>query len=252
MPEQTGYARGMPCWADIGSPDIGVCSRFYGGLFGWDIRPDEDSAYSIAYLHGRAVAGMCPAAAEGRPWWTTYVAVRDADAAVKIAVDEGASLLSGPADAFVRGRTALLADPAGAVFAVWQAGVFPGAELVNEPGALCWNELAVRDVPGATGFYGALFGWESRTSPFGGTSSYTEFFVGDQVVAGMVQMNEVWPPEIPAHWMVYFTVADCDAAAARVAELGGVVSIPPFDTGAGRVAVVDDPHGAVFSVIELT
>jgi hypothetical protein len=243
----------MPCWADIGTPDMDVCSRFYGELFGWDVRPaDEDSGYSIAYLGGRAVAGMGPAAAGGRPWWTSYVAVRDADAAVKVALDAGGRLLSGPSDAFVRGRTALLADPAGAVFAVWQAGVFPGAELVDEPGALCWNELAARDVRRATGFYGELFGWESRTSPFPGGTTYTEFLVAGQVVAGMVRMNEEWPPEIPAHWMVYFAVADCDAASARVAELGGIVSIPPFDTAAGRIAVVDDPHGAVFSVIALT
>ncbi len=253
MPERHCYIGGEPCWADMGSPDLEVARRFYGGLFGWEIRSaDHESGYCLAYLRGRAVAGLGLAASPGSSWWTTYLSVPDTDRVVRAALDAGASLLGGPVDVHVpgradrQGRAALLADPAGAVFAVWQPGAFPGAELVAEPGAPCWNELAVHDTRRAAAFYRAVAGWESHA-----TGPYTEFLAGGQVVAGMVGMDEQWPPEIPAHWMVYFAVADCDVAARAVAELGGTVSIAPFETDAGRVAVIDDPHGAVFSIIEL-
>jgi predicted enzyme related to lactoylglutathione lyase len=111
----------------------------------------------------------------------------------------------------------------------------------------------VRDTDEAAAFYGRLFGWRGRRRPFaGGSSTYTDFEADGRTVAGMVEMNEMWPEEIPAHWMVYFAVDDCDVSCAKVAELGGVVSVPPFDIETGRIAVVDDPEGAVFSIIALT
>jgi predicted enzyme related to lactoylglutathione lyase len=115
--------------------------------------------------------------------------------------------------------------------------------------------LACRDVEAAKAFYGAVFGWEGETHPFAETSSYTELHLpgGAAPFAGIMQMNELWPDEIPAHWMVYFSVADVDACAAQVATLGGTVSVEPFDMPqVGRVAVLNDPQGAVFSVIKRT
>ncbi|MEV5410136.1 VOC family protein [Thermopolyspora sp. NPDC052614] len=253
MPERTRYNPGVPCWADIATPDLDAAIGFYGGLFGWEMRPVERiPGYVIAQVGGRPVAGLGRTAASERPWWSSHFAVPDVSVCVAVAEAAGARVLDGPRRVPSLGRTAVLRDPAGAAFALWQDGGFPGAGLIDEPGAFCWHELAVRDVDVVSGFYQEIFGWEGRTTLFADDSVYTEFMLGGEVVAGMVQMNDEWPPEIPAHWMVYFAVADCDASAALVEELGGVVSIPPFDGQSGRIAVADDPQGAVFSIIQLT
>jgi predicted enzyme related to lactoylglutathione lyase len=254
MSENIAFAPGTPCWVDLGSSDVGAAKDFYSALFGWDfVAMPEREEYAVAHLRGAPVAGIGPATGDGLRWWTTYVAVRDADLAVKLAVEAGGRLASGPLEIFDHGRSAFLTDPAGAALAVWQAARFPGAAITGVPGALCWSELAVRDTDEAAAFYGRLFGWRGRRRPFaGGSSIYTDFEADGRTVAGMVEMNEMWPEEIPAHWMVYFAVDDCDVSCAKVAELGGVVSVPPFDIETGRIAVVDDPEGAVFSIIALT
>ncbi len=253
MPERSRYNPGMPCWVDIATPDLDAAAGFYGELFGWEIRPVGGiPGYVIAEVDGRAVAGLGRTGAPERPWWSSHFAVPDVGACAAMAEAAGARVLDGPRRVPSLGRTALLSDPAGAAFALWQDGGFPGAGLVDEPGAFCWNELAVRDADTVAGFYHEIFGWEGRSSLFADdTSVYTEFLLGDEVVAGMVQMNDEWPPEIPAHWMVYFAVEDCEASAALVDDLGGAVAIPPFDGQSGRIAVADDPQGAVFSIIEL-
>ena len=154
-------------------------------------------------------------------------------------------------DVMEAGRMAVIADPQGAVFCVWQPKLHPGAQIVNEPGALVWNELAVRDTGPEPAFYEALFGWTADTAPMGG-AEYTTWKLGDQPVGGMVQMNDQWPAEMPPHWMTYFAVADTDATCTRAIELGGAVHVPPADIeGVGRFAVIGDPQGAVFSVLTM-
>ena len=253
MPEKSRHTPGTPCWVDIATPDPEEAADFYAALFGWEVRPAEQApGYRMARLDGRPVAGLGRTGATGRPWWTSYFAVLDAASCVRSAAAMGAEVIDGPREVPGLGCTALLCDPAGAAFALWQAGGFHGAGLVDEPGALCWTELAVRDADAAAAFYQAIFGWEGRAARFAGEiGGYTEFLAGDETVAGMVRMDDEWPPDIPPHWMGYFAVADCDESAARVEELGGTVSIPPFDGESGRIAVADDPHGAVFSIVEL-
>jgi predicted enzyme related to lactoylglutathione lyase len=137
------------------------------------------------------------------------------------------------------------------VISVWQPQTHTGAQVVNEPGSLCWNELATRDIDAAKRFYEAVFGWQGETSAYGDTS-YTEWKLGGRTVGGMIQMNEQWPAEIPSHWMVYFAVDDIDAAAGKAREFGGKAAVEPTDTPVGRFAVLNDPHGAVFSIIRLS
>jgi predicted enzyme related to lactoylglutathione lyase len=156
-----------------------------------------------------------------------------------------------PFDVLGAGRMAVFADPTGAVLSVWQPLRHPGAGVVNEPGALCWNELTTRDVEAATRFYEAAFGWRGETTEYGSTT-YTEWKLGERAIGGMIRMNDEWPADVPAHWMVYFAVEDADAAATKVEELGGTVPVAPTDTPAGRFAVVNDPQGALFSIIRLT
>ena len=156
-----------------------------------------------------------------------------------------------PMDVMEAGRMSLVMDPGGAAVSFWQAGEHHGAGLVNEPGTLCWNELTTRAVEESIAFYEAVVGMEVERA--GGDMEYYEFHLGDgRVVGGMMPMTgDMWPPELPNHWMVYFAVDDVDATAAKCLELGGQVPVPPTDIPPGRFAVLNDPQGGHFSIIRL-
>jgi uncharacterized protein len=254
MTERTSYEPGTPSWVDLSSPDTEASATFYGGLFGWEVQSagpvEETGGYGMFTLRGKQVAGVGPIMQEGQPpVWSTYVATDDADAAAARAADAGASVVAEPMDVMDAGRMAVFAHPAAGVLGVWQAGRHTGAELVNEPGALNWNELQTRDVAGAKAFGEAVFGWAPDDQAFGGMT-YTLFTVGGQGVAGAMTMPSDVPEGTPAFWLAYFTVADCDESVAKVQELGGSVFGSPHTLeGVGRFAVVADTHGATFGVI---
>lgn len=258
MPERTSYANGVPSWVDLSTPDVQASAAFYGGLLGWTYAaapgdPAQTGGYGMFSLGDKVVAGIGPLQNESQPAvWNSYIAVDDADATVAAATEAGGSVVMPVIDVGTAGRLAYLADPTGAVFGIWQAGERAGVELVNEPGTLGWNELTCRDSAAAIAFYASIFGWEPHAMDMGGGVDYTIFNLGEDRIAGLMPMDENWPKGIPAHWMVYFVVADTDASAALAAELGGTVSVAPFDTGVGRIAVFDDPHGTAFSVITLS
>jgi predicted enzyme related to lactoylglutathione lyase len=243
----------VPSWVDIGVPDPQAAADFYGGLFGWEAQegPPEAGGYRIALVGDRAVAGIGTQQHPGHPVWATYIAVTSADETVARVLAAGGQVLLGAMDVLDVGRMAVFGDPEGAVFSVWQAGTHPGAELVNEPGTWSWSELITTDVQAAKGFYGDVFGWTTDPKGDGPVPEYTEWQVGGRSVGGMMQKPPTMPAEVPPHWAVYFAVADADAAAARVKELGGTVVMPPADIEPGRFAVVADPFGSVFNVIAL-
>jgi predicted enzyme related to lactoylglutathione lyase len=202
-------------------------------------------------LRGKNVAGLGPLMNEAQPpAWTTYVSVVDADATVAKVKDAGGMVFVEPMDVLDVGRMAIFADPTGAVIAVWQPRAHIGADLVNEPGTFCWNELATRDIETAKKFYEAVFGWGGDTNAFG-PGNYTEWKVGERTVGGMMEIGEHMPAEMPAHWLVYFAVADCDATVDKAKELGGAVFVPPTDIPPGRFAVLADPQGAPLAVMKL-
>jgi predicted enzyme related to lactoylglutathione lyase len=262
MSERDGYEHGVPCWVDHSSSDPESAVRFYAGLFGWETEdampPDSGQHYFMARVRGRDVAAVSGQMNPGPPIWTTYIAVDDADATAAKVPGAGGRLFAEPFDVFDSGRMAVLADQAGAPFSIWQAGRHRGAGLVNEPGALSWNELTTRDPDGARRFYGEVFGWRTSSMDFGGTE-YTVFHLPGEAepeprtgIAGMMPMvGEQWPTDLPSHWMVYFAVADTDGSSSRAEELGGRVAVPAFDSSVGRIAVLNDPMGAAFSVITL-
>jgi uncharacterized protein len=186
------------------------------------------------------------------PVWTTYVATDDADAVAARVEEAGGKVLAAPMDVMSYGRMAVFTDQAGAVFAVWQADQMGGGEVFNIPGALAWNELTTRDADGSKEFYPAVFGWKTKDIDMGDAGTYTEWMLDSKRIGGMMPMvGDMWPADLPSHWMIYFAVADTDAAAAKVSELGGSVPVPPTDIPPGRFAVVADPHGAHFSIITL-
>jgi predicted enzyme related to lactoylglutathione lyase len=240
----------------MSSPDTDASAAFYSGLFGWEASEpgpvEETGGYRMFSMRGRSVAGLGPTREGGPPpMWTTYVTVADADATCAAAAAAGGMVFMQPMDVLEAGRMAVIGDPQGAGFAIWQPNLHPGSQVVNEPGSLIWSELAVRDTGPEPDFYRAVFGWVADTAPMGGTE-YTTWRLGDHPVGGMIRMDEQWPAEMPPHWMTYFAVEDVDAACAQATELGATVHVPPKDIeGVGRFAVIGDPHGAVFSVITM-
>lgn len=257
--KRSGHVPGAPCWVELVGPDPKDAADFYSGFFGWEAVPwpatgagDEGEDRALFTLGGRPVAALgTPTGPGTEPRWTVHVRVTDVDAVPAAVRSAGGTVRDGPSDVPGFGRSARCADPGGGEFAVWQPGPFRGAEVLDEPGSLCWIELNTRDDRAALGFYGSVFGWSGEPRPFGG-SSYTELEVAGRArpFGAVMRMSEAWPPGTPQHWTVYFEVADCDAAAARTGELGGRVSIAPFDLeNVGRIAVVEDASGASFSVI---
>jgi len=251
MTERDSYAPGTPSWVDLGTPDPAAASAFYTALFGWEVNDlgPEAGNYRMCMLRGKPVAGLGPQMnTDMPPWWTTYISVASADATVAKITAAGGTVVVPAMDVMDAGRMAVAMDPAGAVFSIWQPGMHAGSGIVNEPGTLCWNELATRNPDSQAAFYGAVFGWTASHN--GPPMNYTEFQLDSESVAGMMPMEgDMWPADLPDHWMVYFAVADCDAAAARIQELGGSISVPPTDIPPGRFAVVADPQGAMFSLL---
>ena len=261
MSERDGYQPGVRSWVDTWQSDPAAAAAFYAGLFGWDIEettaPDAERRYLMCRLRGRDVAGLGGPMAEGAaPGWTVYVWVESVDDAVAKVRDGGGKVLAGPFDSLEGGRIAVVADPAGAVFGVWEPGEHKGAQRVNEPSAWSISVLVTPDPERAKAFYADVFGWQSEEfgPPGGGLSVFRlpDFFGGvpeqpvpRDVVAAMIDAHG--DDQNPA-WSIDFWVDDADTAAAKVAELGGTVITPVYATPAGRQAVVADPAGAVFTV----
>jgi predicted enzyme related to lactoylglutathione lyase len=274
MPERDRYIPGVPCWADTSQPDPEAATEFYSGLFGWEFQdsmpPDSPGSYFIASLKGKAVAavGAQPEGAPPEPMWNTYVSVASADETAQKARDAGGTIISEPFDVMDAGRKAVCMDPEGAAFCIWQSEEMPGSQLVNEHGTVNFNVLNTRDAAAAKKFYGAVFGW-GTLGLGGGVEMWTLDGYGDHleeiqpgtkeavsevggpegfadVVASLVPIGDD-QPDTPAHWSVTFAVDDADAIAARAAELGGSVVVPPFDAPWVRTTVLADPAGASFS-----
>jgi predicted enzyme related to lactoylglutathione lyase len=251
MSEAASHAPGVPSWVDLGSPDLEASKVFYAGLFGWEaftVPAPEAGGYTMFLQRGKHVSAMGPNG-ERPPSWMTYIATADADATTAKVRAAGGTVLVEPLSVMDAGRMAVYLDPTGAAFSVWQAGDHHGAELVNEPGAFCWNELQTRDVDAAKRFYGAVFGWGSETHE--GPMQYTEWKHEGRSIGGMMDMaGHDIPAAVPAHWLVYFGAGDCDATTARARELGGTVVVPPMDIPDGlRFSVVSDPQGAIFGIL---
>ncbi len=253
MARVESYAAGTPSWVDLASPDVDASVAFYGGLFGWDapeLAP-EAGGYRTFQLDGVPVAGVGPIMVPGQPpAWLTYVSVDDADAAADRITQAGGTVFVPPMDVLDVGRMVVFADPTGAACAVWQARAHQGAGLVNEPGALTWNELSSRNTPAAADFYSAVFGWGAATAQMG-HGEYTEWQLDGFPVGGMMPMPEEVPAEVPSYWLAYFGTADCDATVTRARDGGAQVVVPPSDIPPGRFAVLADPTGATFAVIRL-
>lgn len=249
---------GTFCWAELATSDGEGAKAFYTGLFDWQANDDplpSGGTYTMFTHQDGYVAAAYPLNEEmkqaGVPvHWMLYVSVDDARATAARAAELGGTVVKDAFDVFEIGSMAVLQDPSGATFAVWQPKASRGTDYLDKrPHTVCWCELASRDAAACEEFYGALFGWTPQRMEMEGTP-YTMFMNGEARAAGMMQMTEEWG-DIPSHWMMYVAVEDCDAAAARVGKLGGQVCVPPTDIPVGRFAVINDPQGGTFSIIAL-
>lgn len=259
MVTRTSYEHGTPSWIDLMTPDVDGARAFYGGLFGWtaDETTDDDGALLYVNLRkdGKLVAGLGeqpPEMAGMPPVWSTYVAVDNVDDVLEKVPAAGGTVMMPGMDVMEDvGRMAIFHDPTGAVIGLWQAGTHLGAERVNEPDTWFWNELLTRDVDTAKAFYSAVFDWDWNGMDMGPMGTYHVVAGGESDgLAGMMAMPAEMPEQVPNHWMIYVMVADADATAARAVELGGQVVQPPFDTPVGRQAVLHDPAGGSFSIMQ--
>ena len=247
MADET-YPPGTPIWVDLSTSDVDAGRSFYQQLFGWtndEPAPPEYGGYSMFRSGGKLVAGSGPLMEGGHPAWATYIRTADAAATAQKVRDAGGQVVVEPMQVMSAGTMAIFRDPTGAFLGAWQDGDHTGAELFNAPVSLTWNELNTRDTAAAKTFYKAVFGWDA-----GGDESYIQWQLDGKTIGGCMDMTTLPLPEsIPAHWLVYFAVANTDELAEKVKALGGTVNMPPMDIpNMGRFAVVADPQGAVFAL----
>jgi uncharacterized protein len=275
MFDRIGYPAGVPCWIETEQPEPKEAVNFYEGVFGWEF---EDVAtanmpgpYYIGRLRGKDVAAVVPqsSGAPDTAQWISYVCVDNADETAGKATQAGGAVVAHPSDVGDAGRKAVLADPAGAVFSVWQAKDHKGSTLVNEPGTWNSSELHTRDPEESKDFYRAVFGWEVRSVDFGSGDFFWFALPGygayllenDPELRGRLEEDSApegfedavaWfvpttDDDTPPHWSNTFSVDDADETARKAAELGATVVAEPFDAPYVRMTVIRDPQGAMFT-----
>jgi predicted enzyme related to lactoylglutathione lyase len=267
MSERDRYPAGVPCWVEALEPDPEAAIEFYGSLFGWEaagpgeMPGDPPGKYYVARSRGRDAAGIGsrPDSSDpSLPGWMTHIRVESADRSAELVKEAGGSVIAGPLDALPAGRLAVVADPMGARFCLWEAGLREGAQVINEPGAWAMSMLRTDDPAGAAAFYGAVCGWQ--VEPFGPPAAQIALcrlpgYVGGEpdqpvprdVVAAIAASGD----ESASHWSVDFWVKDADATSEHAMELGGQVVVAPHDRPGFRGAVIADPQGAVLSISAL-
>jgi predicted enzyme related to lactoylglutathione lyase len=257
MVTQTSYAHGTFSWIELNTTDATKAKRFYADLLGWTFedRPaGPGMTYSMVKLGERLVGGLFELtkemAAVAPSHWGSFITVDDVDETAKKVVAHGGKLIDAPFDVMDVGRMAVAEDPTGAIFRLWTAKTRIGAEVMNEPGSLCWNELYTTDVDAARKFYDDVIGWQTDAVDMGSMGTYTLLKVPGQKknLGGILAM----PPgmkDAPSHWLVYIEVEDCDASTKRANDLGGKTLMAPMDIpNTGRFSIVQDPTGAVFAL----
>lgn len=249
MPIEDAFPQGTPVWVDLQSADPPAAATYYRSLFGWEVSPPsaESGGFSLASGRGVPIAALGPLPSEDVPvMWTAYFSVDDLQAAAEAATRAGGSVLLEPGEPVPGIHLAIVADPQGAVFGLWQPRGQGDPWLRDEPGAVDWLELVAADPASTFRFYEAVLGVgisEMRV----GDEPYGLFDVGETSVAGAYRSEDA----DSAHWLVYFNVADLDAAIVRATELGGTLRTEPLSApGVGRWAEIVDPQGAGFALLE--
>jgi len=246
------------CWIELATTDQGAAKKFYSELFGWsinDLPMGANDFYTTFKIDGRDVGAAYTLRVEQRErgipaHWNLYVAVENADTATGRAKELGAKELAAPFDVFDLGRMAVLQDPTGAAFSVWQAKRHSGFGIKSVPSAFCVADLSTPDQVAASRFYERLFGWRVGKEDENPAHNYYHLFNHDEFIGGILP-PAFRDPGAPPYWQIYLQVSDCDATAQKAKGLGAKLYMPPMPIeDIGRMAVMADPQGAAFAVFE--
>ena len=256
MGKRTGYPHGTFSFADVMTTDVDGAKSFYSEFFGWSAqttRAGTAEEYTLFSMDGAPVAGTFVQPPEQRdqgipPNWVSYINVDDVDETSRLAREAGGSVVVEPRDVADAGRMSAILDTHGAGFCIWEPRKHFGAGIVNEPGAMSWNELRSPDPKSVQNFYTLLFGWSYQETDMGGGLAYVGVNVGGKLNGGMIP-SQVMGPDVPPHWGVYFAVEDTDEAVERAQGIGAKVLAPPMDVPMGSFASLADPQGAAFSIL---
>jgi hypothetical protein len=248
------YAPGSFCWAELATSDVESARKFYGEMFGWTVveYPTPAGPYLIFQAEGNHVAAARPADPGTPPHWGVYFSTADADESAGRVAPLGGKVVDGPFDVMEAGRMAVVQDPAGVFFSLWQPGRHIGATHGGLLNRVCWAELDTSDPAGAVAFYAGLFGWKTRPETGIDAAEYIEWLNDGKPFAGMLPMRgEAWKG-VPLRWAVYVSVADCDERTARARQLGATVRVPPTNIpNVGRFSLITDAQGAAISLLAL-
>src|SRR3954471_21592266 len=247
---------GSFAWVELATTDQAAAKKFYTTLFGWtvnDFPMGPGQSYSMFGLEGRnsgAAYTLDPKNMPGvPPNWALYICVESADATAAKAAQLGGTVLGGPFDVMEFGRMAVIQDPTGAVFDIWQPKMHQGLGVNSVPGTLCWADLSTPDQAPAKAFYESLFGWKILPGEHD-TSGYLHIQNGEQMIGGGPPAQHR-NPNAPPHWLLYFYVTDADAATAKAKELGARVYMGPMTMeNVGRWSVIADPQRAVLALFQ--
>ena len=251
------HPAGSFCWIELATTDQTAAKNFYGSIFGWS--PNDNpmgpgEVYTIFQLDGRdAAAGYTlradQVAQHVPPHWMPYISVENTDASAAKVPQLGGKVIVPPFDVMDAGRMAVIADPAGAYFCLWQANRSKGIGIANVHGTLCWDDLSTPDSKGAEAFYSGLFGWQFIRDEKD-SSGYLHIKNGEHFIGGVPPAAHR-QPGVPPHWLAYFQVDDVDATANKAKEMGAILFLPPMSMeGVGRMSVIADPQGAVFAIFK--
>lgn len=253
----TSHAPGTFCWLDLSTTDTSAAKTLYGRMFGWsavEFPAGDMGTYAMFQIDGDDIAGMYELTDEhvkqGIPTaWLAHFAVEDVDAAVEKVKALGGTVIGEPCDVLEEGRLAMVQDPTGAVFALWQARKHIGFRRVKEHGAVAWVEIATKDSARARDFYSDLFGWTSVSHDMGGTP-YVVFSNQGTEIAGLMEIKKSWG-EVPPHWLAYMAVDQIETAVEAARENGATIIVPPASAeGIGYWSVVRDAQGAVLALMQ--
>ena len=257
MANNTGNAAGSFCWIELATTDQNAAKNFYTSLFGWAVTDNPmgpSDFYSIFKLNGRDTGAAYTMRQEQRaqgipPHWMLYISVESADQSAAKAAQAGGTVLAPPFDVMDFGRMAIIQDPTGAVFALWQAKAEGHGMTAASDNAFCWADLSTPDPERAGKFYAELFGW-SMMKDEKDPSGYIHIKNGEHFIGGIPPAAHR-NPNTPPHWLAYFQVANPENATTKVPQLGGKVLMPARQMeNVGTWSIVADPQGAVFALFK--
>jgi predicted enzyme related to lactoylglutathione lyase len=249
------FPAGSFCWVELAATDQAAAKKFYTTLFGWDATDEPmgpDEVYNFFQLRGRTVAAGTTLRPEERQHgvpvhWNLYIATDNADQTAAKVTQDGGKVLMPAFDVPDAGRMAVLQDPTGAAFNIWQPKQVPGLGITDEPGAFCWADLSTGDPARAAKFYSDVFGWKAEKGQ-NDPSGYTHIKNGEHFIGGIPPAHNA---KTPPHWLLYFMVADVAASTTKASQLGAKILMPPQNMeGVGTWSIVADPQGGVFALFK--